>query len=120
MPSYHGANQAKHNGKNIDRLLEAVAFMMKQRRSVPELAEVMDMTNDNVAYRYMDRMHDHGLVYVCDWRIGRGKPTAIYGWNPVPWQNPDVPPPAKERRPTLAERKAMLMARQELERIGGR
>lgn len=91
-------------GPNIERVAEAIAYLVKKPRSISELCEVMGLAKacDSV-YRYVYALRAEGLVYIHHWEHYKTISFAVYAWQPSPSLIEDAPrpeptwPPKKKR-----------------------
>lgn len=89
------------SGMNRQRFAEAIALLMKQPRSAPQLREAMGIKNDDQAHGYIAALRGEGLLYVKEWRRQvPGPMVAVYGWQPMVCFHEDASkPPPKIKRP---------------------
>lgn len=80
---------------NVACFAEAVALLVKQPRTLVELAAAMGHKKDNTARRYVRALRDEGLVYIKEWRwtdsLGRGRPCPVWAWQPSVCEMADAP-----------------------------
>lgn len=81
-------------GPNHLRMAEAAALLMKEPRTISELADAMEASNKDLVYRYIDAFRGEGLVYVKEWRKhSRGALGAVYAWQSSVCALEDAPRP---------------------------